>query len=710
MRTLEKRLREALAACSMLLALPLSAHAWEPNITDLDKAIKAADFTGYLTGLSAWLNAKTPGDPARISRASLEALLRDPVFARALAQRQFLSRVGTDELAAFARADESNRIFLAWVLRSTEAMEGCLDGVTPVGLKQRAAHSYRIPVGSLGIWKRIFDADPESRRGIYLRLAIAVGQSPPGTGNRGAGQAKKPADPVARYKHYKAAHKNKELVPSFDDCSVWEYRQIVSSNASNEDLAWAREMICTWRPDLRMSEAVVNSTSEVWRRNSPIPYNDTFKNVLAGGGKCGPRSSWAVFICQAFGLPAIGVRQPGHVCATYKSAHPECEPQPGAAWKVVYGRGWGVSKVMGLSGPDFIKGVTARTYASTFMQVERLRWLASALTSEERAAAVMDVAEEVGDEIPTIDVVPLDSRPDDKTVLRSFECPQNIADFYGSRVRGFLHPPGTGEYVFRIASDDDADLFLSRDGTPANKRLIAHVRGWTASRQFDKLWTQTSKPVRLEAGKRYYIEAVHRDRSRSDCLAVAWSGPGVSAGVIPGTCLSPYPSGAKGTIVREIWRKLLPSKRESKPAPKPTIPQEEPFKPQPGVIHIEAESLAEAGQVSVHPCFEGGKQVYCHKNTKNVLKYVFDAPADGVYVFTMRAAAANLDQAMDFRVGGRGKWQKGKVHIPNTHGLWGTTKGVDVELAKGSQTLWMTTPPQRGVALRWLEFRLKESR
>ncbi len=69
----------------------------------------------------------------------------------------------------------------------------------------------------------------------------------------------------------------------------------------------------------------------------------------------------------------------------------------------------------------------------------------------------------------------------------------------------------------------------------------------------------------------------------------------------------------------------------------------------------------------------------------------------------------NFNQAVDFSVGGSGKWRKGKVHIPNTHGLWGTTKGVDVELAKGRQTLWMSTPSQRGVALRWIEMKLKGS-
>ncbi|MCY2953762.1 MAG: hypothetical protein NTU53_17550, partial [Planctomycetota bacterium] len=207
------------------------------------------------------------------------------------------------------------------------------------------------------------------------------------------------ADPVDRYKHYKAAHKNKQLFPSFDDLTVWEYQHVVSSCASDSDLAWAREMINTWRPDLRISEQVVNSTSEVWYRNSPHPYTD-YKSVLSGGGKCGPRSSWAVMICQAFGIPAIGVLQPGHACVAYKSHDPSLQPQPGSAWKVGYGRGWQVSKLEGVSGPDFLAGVEQRSRLAEFSQVEHLRWLASALASTDQAAAVMSVAHKIQQSAP----------------------------------------------------------------------------------------------------------------------------------------------------------------------------------------------------------------------------------------------------------------------------------------------------------------------
>lgn len=164
------------------------------------------------------------------------------------------------------------------------------------------------------------------------------------------------------------------------------------SGASDSDLTWARDMINTCQPGLRKDEMVVNSTSFVWRRNSPIPFDGSFKNVLAGGGKCGPSSSWSVMVCHAFGIPAIGLGQPGHACVAYKAVNPMTEPQPGSAWKVGFGLGWQVTKIEGISGTEFLAGVEQRSRAVEFSQLEHMRWYASTLSSPATAAAVMALA------------------------------------------------------------------------------------------------------------------------------------------------------------------------------------------------------------------------------------------------------------------------------------------------------------------------------
>ena len=396
MKTTAKLTFKILIASTMLWLLPVNLQAWEPNANDLDTAIQSGDFTGYFGNISTWLNQKAPADPGKISEATTKALLKNPVFANTLDQRQLLSKLGVDKIGAFAKADPANRGFLAWLLKNTQAMDLFLEAAGPTAIADRAKNRYKVSTSTLDIWRKILRADPDARDGIYQKLAIATAIAPPGS--RSSGTAGSHTEPLARYEHYKSAHKKGELFPSFDHLTVWEYTKVVSAHASDSDLAWAREMINTWRPDLRIKEQVVESTREVWRRSSPVPYTD-FKTVLEGGGKCGPRASWATFICQAFGVPASGVRQPSHACVAAKTAYPEMQPQPGSAWKVHQGAGWQVSKLDGTSGPLFLEAVKERSLAE-FSQIEHLRWLASTLAAKEAAEAVRAIANKIRESAP----------------------------------------------------------------------------------------------------------------------------------------------------------------------------------------------------------------------------------------------------------------------------------------------------------------------
>jgi len=54
-----------------------------------------------------------------------------------------------------------------------------------------------------------------------------------------------------------------------------------------------------------------------------------------------------------------------------------------------------------------------------------------------------------------------------------------------------------------------------------------------------------------------------------------------------------------------------------------------------------------------------------------------------------------------------GKDKLATMKIPNTTGLWRTTREVEIRLKKGVQTLRVSAPYQRGIAVRWLELKLK---
>jgi len=402
MRPLETRAQHLLFVSVAILLLPMHAYAWEPNTSDSTTAINTGDFTGYFANISAWLNRKTPAGPGNISGATMTRLLKPPVFLNTLDQRQLIVKHGVENVGAFAKASPANRRFLAWLLRNTEAMDLYLVGTVPTGIKKRERNDYTLDIASLGLWRKLYDANPNSREGLYLKLAIATAISPPQkmsyVGAHGIGAV--PIDPVQRHKHFETAHKNNMLYPMFDTLSVWEYRKIVQSWASDGELSWVREMLNTWRPDLRANQQVHKIVSEVWRRNSPIPYSKGFVTVMEGGGKCGPRSWFGRMTCRAFGIPAVGVGQPGHAAFAVKAADPSSEPQPGSVWKVVYGRAWHVSKCEGVTGPEFLAEAEARSHETEFSQGEHLRWLASTLTSKEQAEAVLRVVRKLQQPAP----------------------------------------------------------------------------------------------------------------------------------------------------------------------------------------------------------------------------------------------------------------------------------------------------------------------
>jgi hypothetical protein len=147
-----------------------------------------------------------------------------------------------------------------------------------------------------------------------------------------------------------------------------------------------------------------------------------------------------------------------------------------------------------------------------------------------------------GVEGKAVSSIPVSKTPNSKTQLSLFESPSNDGDQYGQRIRGYICPPNTGNYLFWIASDDDGELWLSTDDNPANKKKIAYIQDLNAtSREWDKYSSQQSASIYLQSGKRYYIEALHKEGWGGDNLAVGWQLPnGTQERPIPGSRLSPF--------------------------------------------------------------------------------------------------------------------------------------------------------------------------
>ena len=137
------------------------------------------------------------------------------------------------------------------------------------------------------------------------------------------------------------------------------------------------------------------------------------------------------------------------------------------------------------------------------------------------------------------------NKPTRTAVLTEFRIPaQEVDNNYGDRVRAFIYPPTTGNYTFHVYGDDNADLYLNKTtNLPSGKERIAYTTNWTNEYQITKQTTQKSATIRLDAGKEYYIELLHKESTGGDHFGVMWTLPNTTtAVVVSGQYLAQYDS------------------------------------------------------------------------------------------------------------------------------------------------------------------------
>ena len=130
-------------------------------------------------------------------------------------------------------------------------------------------------------------------------------------------------DPVSRFLHYEQAYLMGDLDPAFSSFSIWELRYAVNSPQQEWELQWGRECMQTYRPDWALTDDVqwrycrLTRLDVDYKTPEWTSWPRSMDQTLSGGGKCGPRAWFGRFICQAFGIPIWGVRQPGHAASTW---------------------------------------------------------------------------------------------------------------------------------------------------------------------------------------------------------------------------------------------------------------------------------------------------------------------------------------------------------------------------------------------------------
>lgn len=690
MKKMQHPIRQ-LAICAGIFWLPSTLLAWEPNLADLKQAVTAGNFASYFDNLSKWLNQKAAATPGGTSEAALKTLLKDPAVASVLGQRTFLLKYGVGNVEAFIKAEPGNKDFVLWIMQNGRTLDQFLLGAAPIGLRQREDNSFGIPGGALNIWKTIYDADADSKSGLYLKLAMATALNPPGTGCRGAGQPEKPETPLSRYLHFKKAHQNKELMPSFDTLEVWELRHVTCAMSTNADLAWGREMVNTWNPTFRNNEAVVETTTQVWRRNSPISHGNSYRNVLAGGGKCGPRSSWSVFICQAFGIPATGVGQPAHACVAYR--------KPDGVWATAFGRSWAASKLLGMSGNEFVEGMNAELQPQRFALVEHMRWLALALPASSQGP-ILELAKTITKAPPEPKAAPANV-PASAPVAAKPPTPTPAVPPTFSAAAGVIHV--------------DAGSFFDNGGCTV---FGGHPGVWLN----DSYPAGTGKQIHFAAnmGSVWAGYKINVPETGMYELVAKVGTVNFDQGLMVRSYGAMYTakSATASAVYKNMIKDLGPQQAiDNNPSTRWAVNE--------GVDQAILEiDLGEAKPISTCMMDErffnrvsrfkveykaGTEWKPLFEDTNIGIAYSKDFPtvtAQNVRLCTLDGRERGGPTIWEFSVG-TVKNGTAWINLPCTYGLWENTKPVDIRLVKGAQTIWFFAPFQRGISLKSFDLRAK---
>ena len=210
--------------------------------------------------------------------------------------------------------------------------------------------------------------------------------------------------------------------------------------------------------------------------------------------------------------------------------------------------GWTINPTTGLiTGTPNTAGIRAITLTATNAQGS-----GSAILNLEVISTGSAITRDVWTGVPgtAVSLIPLATDPTTTGNIPTLEGPQNSADDYGSRIRGYITAPLSGIYKFFIAASDTAELWISNDDDPVNIFKRAEVLAPTNFREWTNVNAGKSFLLQLFAGRRYYVEVRHKAGVGADHVSVGWLKPGeglpnpdaatAPSEVVPSYALSPY--------------------------------------------------------------------------------------------------------------------------------------------------------------------------
>ncbi len=170
-------------------------------------------------------------------------------------QRNLVSEIGYEKLAAYADESVEKADFLAWFLSDLPALRYYVTGGEPNVRDGRASADQH--VGALDILRRLRAAHPEDLAGaeadVHLRMMVSASLAQSGRSRLWSGDPGFVSDPLVRYETIKIFRDNDERYrfqkDLFDELTVENMRWVFENQITDSELPWLANYTLAIKPD-----------------------------------------------------------------------------------------------------------------------------------------------------------------------------------------------------------------------------------------------------------------------------------------------------------------------------------------------------------------------------------------------------------------------------------------------------------------------------
>ncbi len=261
----------------------------------------------------------------------LPHLDNNAAYRRAIAFWQLGEICDPEKLEKFFNTPE-NKDFSVWLRANPGHLETYLVN-HPNVRKERGT-------GALKTWAKIWEKDPESRDGLWLRVALGQALETPGNADNA-----RIARSIERYEFMKRSVAEKKFFDEFETLAPWEIRFVASAEKPISESEWCQKYIAEKKPGFTPENVGGSGYAIPYRLKNyagisihkGAAYYDfkpqTFQLQIEYGGVCGAISTLGAWFGISHGIPALPVGQPAHCALIFRpTAH---------TWKIGNGvAGW----------------------------------------------------------------------------------------------------------------------------------------------------------------------------------------------------------------------------------------------------------------------------------------------------------------------------------------------------------------------------------